>query len=334
MLTFVDRGLVAIFAAVFTGIVWAQLVAALVVEAVMLGLDLRYAPWTDDAEDWYSATWRSIAVSILATLILVYAIGDGFAVVGDIILVLLGLVAFGLFVRALNIPRLRAAYAQYNATQHFRAAAVNSDLMVGTLYKTDDFAALDTRVLQAALGTSASPGISVRDGWSYVQQWLFLQRCDKNGALDATLQEQGLMLRIDPLFSIVGAGLGGDIPSCVGALANVQNLILSHMGLRGSLKSLLALPRLQYLNLDANEYDTTPDGLQALSVRLSRLFMRDNAAWKGELPLGVLLMSVRKTTVNIRGNEGVTLPYELTTLDVETIREIDWSVYEFGGMFI
>ena len=299
----VDRGLMTIFATILLGWTRTQLVLAMCLEASALVLEAIYHPFTDEAENKYFFVWRGISFAIIVTMWLDY---DELipTAAADIVVCSFTLIAGLAFLKALDVPRLRASFKQYLATSKFRGWALTempfgrgkkikigkTELKVGNLSKPDEFAMLRAHHLEGALRGCPSPQLTVRDGWAFSQMWHFLCKCDADRELHDALLRLGPLLRVEPLYSLDGLHIGGEIPRCFGALAHVNRLVLSEMSLRGSVRPLAALAHLQVLNLDRNNFDGTPVGLEALR-NLTKLSMRGLSRW-GDAPLEPLARSL------------------------------------------
>ena len=238
----VDRGLMTIFATILLGWTRTQLVLAMCLEASALVLEAVYHPFTDEAENKYFFVWRGISFAIIVTMWLDY---DEIipTAAADAVVCGFSLIAGLAFLKSLDVPRLRASFQQYRATSKFRGWVLTdmpsgrgkkikvgkTDLKVGNLTKPAEFEMLRAHHLEGALRGCSSPQLTVRDGWAFAQMWRFLCKCDEDSELHSALLRLGPLLRVEPLFSLDGLHIGGDIPQCFGALAHVNRLVLSEM---------------------------------------------------------------------------------------------------------
>jgi hypothetical protein len=133
-----ERALATIAATTLAPFTLPQLAAAVLIEGTCSGAECCLRPFTDPDENSYNSIFRAIALGVLATAIFIELSsdhaddadddgdGDGFWSgsvshrVGTLLLVAFVLLAFVVFVHALDPVRLHAAYRRHTATVAFR----------------------------------------------------------------------------------------------------------------------------------------------------------------------------------------------------------------------
>jgi hypothetical protein len=312
-LQLIERAAATIFVTCLYREVTTQLILALCIEFLAGLHEFIRRPFTDYEEDFYNILWRSIAFSMLLVILLVKAIGDPFSTAGDILLLLLSIIALMLFIIAIDIPRIIRAYRRSQAVKQFRDKPIlnHSDSQINPLlnkhyepssgvnHKGSDLENIGDIGLLAPLSNMVDiaptlrnaiedipsdipPSVIIRDSLNYIQQYRLLAKCDDSEDLHDIVLSNDLFWRVEPLLSLTGSRLGEAIPQSIGAYANVTRLILSDMNLddQCSVKWLIALRKLEYLNLDGNLFRTQIDGLCTLT-QVKKLYVRRLMEWDG-----------------------------------------------------
>jgi hypothetical protein len=294
-----ERALATVFATVLVSNSLMQVSVAIVIE-LSLGLsEAWFKPFTDDLEDMYNVIWRVIAGSILLVMLLLDIV-EGFAGVGDVLLLLLTLTALGFFLYAIDIPRLMQGFKHTTAVSAFRkhelAKMENSSPVdesdeektmgsLGVHHASDMTIDVAGTLLHAIaeIPAGVSPDEVVRDAFSFAQQYKLVCRASEDNELFSIMLEHGLMWKTTPLLSLDGCRLGGPIPVNIGMFSNVVNLSMTDMALDDScsLAPLATLHRLRSLALDENLFAKQIKGLDTLT-KLEKLSLRNLTLWEGD----------------------------------------------------
>jgi WD40 repeat protein len=305
-----ERALATIFATCLYSNLNAQLFAAMGIEVLAGVFEYWKMPFLDPEEDKYNVIWRSIAFLILLITLLLKFIGEKFAMVGDISLLLLTFAAIGLFIKAMDPPRIYQIYRLNAAVKKFRETKVDDNECLDTsagpnnLGKLGTFAKIPnelglTRLLQTTfeqLPIDISRSTVVKDAFNFTQQYRLLLHAENDAKLGEYIISNNLFRDVGPLLSLVGSRIVQPVPNLISAYTNVTRIIMSDMNLDDdcSIKALASLDNLVYLNLDDNLFETMIDGLGTL-VKVKKLSIKNLRKWRGEI--------VKKVSVNAAVNK-------------------------------
>ena len=268
----------------------AQLFAILSIEVLAGAFEYWKMPFLDPEEDKYNLIWRSIAFLILLITLLLKFVGEAFAIVGDISLLLLTFAAICLFVKALDPPRIYQIYRLNAAVKKFRKTK-DDDQGPDILDKLGTFAEIPkdldvVRLLQSAfkqLPNDISCSAVIRDALNYTQQYRLLLQANNDAILGDFIISNNMFGDVGPLLSLGGSRIIQSVPSLISAYTNVTRIILSDMNLNDdcSVKALASLDNLVFLNLDDNLFERKIEGLEFL-VKVQKLSIRNLRKWQGD----------------------------------------------------
>ena len=267
----------------------AQLFAAISIEVLSGLLELWVMPFLDPAEDTYNLIWRSIACLVLLTTMLLKFVGESFAMVGDIFLLLLTFAAFCFFVKAMDPPRILRLYRLNEAVKKFRNTKVADDC-TDILGKLGSFSEIPSNLDVISLLCNAFDQVPddiscsevIRDALNYTQQYRLLLHAEGDASLGEYIISTDILSEVGPLLSLGGSRIIQSVPTLISAYTNVTRVILSDMNLNDdcSISALSSLDHLQYLNLDNNLFEKKIVGLGSLKS-LKKLSISNLRRWQG-----------------------------------------------------